>query len=151
MRFPMRIDPIWRPLLLVGAATRENSFVEVADESVTFHFGLLFRRSVPRSDIVSAATRHWPLWFGVGWRSNLRGVIGLIGSYEGVVEVKLGKRTRAWAVFPCDRIAVSLEDPNGFLAALEGEPAAGAEPSEAGAAQSAPRPRRPRTRKAPSA
>ena len=47
-------------------------------------------------------------------------MVGLIGSYQGVVEVKLRTRTRAWAVFPCDRIAVSLEDPDGFIAAIGG-------------------------------
>ena len=128
MRFPIHIDPWWRPLLLAGGATPGNSYVELTDGDVLFRFGLLLRRQVPRSDIESAQIRAWPLWYGVGWRSNLRGVIGLIGSYRDVVEVKLKTRTRAWAVFPCDRIAVSLEDPNGFLAALgDGVGSSGAE------------------------
>jgi len=118
MRFPIRVDPIWRPVLLAGGATRGRSYVEVREKDVAFRFGLWFQRSVPRSEIVGVTQRRWPVWLGVGWRSNLRGVIGLIGSYEGVVEVKLRNRTRAWGVFPCDRIAVSLEDPEGFIAAL---------------------------------
>lgn len=118
MRFAIRIDPVWRAFLLAGGATRRNSFVELTDTEITFRFGALFRRTFPRADIDGAAGRRWPLWYGVGWRSNLRGVIGLIGSYRDVVEVKLKARTRAWGVFPCDRIAVSLEDPNGFLSAL---------------------------------
>ena len=128
MRFAIRIDPVWRAFLLAGGATRRNSFVELTDTEITFRLGALFRRTFPRADIEGAAGRRWPLWYGVGWRSNLRGVIGLIGSYRDVVEVKLRTRTRAWAVFPCDRIAVSLEDPQGFLAALgDGVGSSGAE------------------------
>jgi len=122
MRFPIRVDPWWRPLLLAGGATRDSSYVEVTDDGVSFRFGFFFRRAVKRDEIAGAALRHWPIWMGVGWRSNLRGVIGLIGSYGGVVEVRLQSRSRAWGVFPCDRIAVSLEDPEGFIAALEQAP-----------------------------
>jgi len=123
MRFPIRIDPWWRPLLLAGGATRDRSYVEVTDDRVSFRFGFFFRRAVDRGEVEGASLRHWPLWMGIGWRSNLRGVIGLIGSYAGVVEVRLQSRSRAWGVFPCDRIAVSLEDPEGFIAALGQAPA----------------------------
>lgn len=152
MRFPIRIDPIWRPFVLAGGAISDNSYVDVAEESVTFHFGLLFTRTIPRSEITSVESRHWPLIAGIGWRSTLRGVIGLIGSFDGVVEVRLAKRSRAWFVFPMDRICVSLEDPNGFMAALHTPP----EPEEQPPPQPAPkrarapssRPRRPRASQA---
>ena len=111
MRFPIRMDPVWRPALLAGGATPGRSYVDVSADEVLFRFGFWFRQSIPRSEIVSVTVRSWPVWYGVGWRSNLRGVIGLIGSYQGVVEVKLRNRTRAWGVFPCDRIAVSVADP----------------------------------------
>lgn len=120
MRFPIRIDSIWRAPVLIGGATHGNSYVDVTDDGVSFNYGLLFRRTVPRSEIVDAYTREWPWWYGIGWRSDLRGVVGLVGSYRNVVEVKLAKRSRAWAVFPCDRIAVSVEDPAGFIAAVTG-------------------------------
>jgi hypothetical protein len=152
-RFPIHIDARWRPFLLVGGATHANSYVQVDDENVTFRFGRLFSRKLPRSEIESARSIRWPIWMGIGWRSNLRGVIGLIGSYHGVVEVRLRTRGRAWRVFPCDRIAVSLEDPEGFMAALERreEPATPREAQPAPARKKAasaartPRPRRPRT------
>ncbi len=153
MRFRMRIDPIWRPLLLLGGAIRDNSCVEVGEDSVTFQFGLLFSRTIPRNEIVGVESRHWPLIAGIGWRSTLRGVIGLIGSYDGVVEVRLARRTRAWFIFPMDRICVSLEDPNGFMAALhtppepeEQTPEAAPRPKQARRPSS--RPRRPRASQA---
>jgi hypothetical protein len=120
MRFPIRIDGIWRAPMLVGGATKQTSYVDVGEEEVTVRFGYLFNRTIPKSEILGAAPRRWPLWYGLGWRSNLRGVIGLVGSYENVVEMKLATRGRAWGVFPCDRIAVSLEDPEGFIAAVTG-------------------------------
>jgi hypothetical protein len=119
MRFQIRVDPVWRPFVFVGGATRANSYVEVTDEGIHFRFGLPFNRTVPFEEVRDVFARSWPLWYGIGWRSNLRGVIGLVGSYTGVVEVRLNKRSRVWAVLPCDRIGVSLEDPEGFMAAVE--------------------------------
>jgi hypothetical protein len=117
-RFNIKMDPLWRPFLLLGGATRSNSFVEVGPESVAFNFGVGFHYRIPRDEIKAVFERSWPLWYGIGWRSNFRGVIGLVGSYEDVVEVRLNNRKRAWAVFPMDRIGVSLEDPKGFIAAF---------------------------------
>jgi hypothetical protein len=151
MRFAIRIDPVWRPLLLLGGATPENSYVEVTDERVTFAFGLLFLRTFPRSEVAGVESRHWPLLMGVGWRSDLRGTIGLIGSYEGVVEVRLAHRSRVWWVFPCDRICVSLEDPNGFMGALSQRPAPegpAAMPTEGRQRPTGRRTRRPRPQQA---
>jgi hypothetical protein len=117
-RFMMRLDPAWRPLFWPFGAAQPSSFVEVEEAKVRFKFGYLFDRSVQREEIESAYRRDWPWWMGIGWRSNLRGVIGLIGSTRGVVEVQLRGKTRSWGVFPCDRIAVSVQDPDGFIAAL---------------------------------
>lgn len=120
MRFQMKIDPVWRPFVLVGGATKENSYVEVTDDEVSFNYGMLFRRTVPRSEIKDSRPRDWPWWMGIGWRSNLRDLVGLVGSYDGVVEVELEEPFRAWRLLPTKRIAVSLEDPEGFLSALNG-------------------------------
>lgn len=120
MRFAMKIDTIWRGPVLIGGATKQNSYVEVTDGEVSFRYGALFNRTVPKSEVVEAYRRDWPWWHGIGWRSDLRGGIGLVGSYDNVVEVKLAKRSQAWGVFPCDRIAVSLEDPQAFIEALNG-------------------------------
>lgn len=147
-RFMMRLDPAWRPLLWVLGGAEPASFVEIDADSVRFKFGYAFDRTVPRSDIEAAALRDWPWWMGIGWRSNLRGLIGLIGSPRGVVEVQLRTSTRTWGVFPCDRIAVSLQDPEGFVEALSTAPVANAGPPPARAAKPAARPRA--TRKAPS-
>jgi hypothetical protein len=60
------------------------------------------------------------LLYGIGWRSNLIGLIGLIGSHQNVVEVRLKRRRWIWMLLPlsCNRLAVSLEDPEALLEAL---------------------------------
>ena len=116
--YRIRLDAVWRPLLLIFGGIQSNSFVDVTDEVVHFHFGFLFDRTVPRSDVESVSARSWPLWMGIGWRTNLRGMVALIGSYENVVEVKTRSKHRLWGVLRWDRIAVSLENPEGFVAEL---------------------------------
>ena len=125
-RFQIRIDPWWQPLLLVGGATRENSYIELDGDIVTARLGLVFRREIPRSHIEDAAAIAWPWYMGVGWRSNLRDQVGLIGSYQGVVELHLSEPFRVMGLLSCTRLAVSVEEPEAFLAALGARAAAAA-------------------------
>jgi hypothetical protein len=113
------MDPWWRPLLLVGGATRENAYVDMDDDSLTLCLGLLFGQTIMRAQIESAAKRSWPLWMGIGWRSYLGRLFGLTGSTNGVVEIRLTTPLRVWRVLNCTCIAVSLEQPDEFLAALD--------------------------------
>ena len=118
-RFQMRIDKLWAPGLLAGGATRSNSYVEVTPEAVTFQFGYIFNHTESRDDIRDVKARSWPWWMGIGWRSNLRGLFGLVGSYRNVVEVSFADASKAWGMLPMDRIAISVEDPEGFMKALK--------------------------------
>jgi hypothetical protein len=120
MRFPIRRDPWWAPLLLLFGATPGRSYVELAEDRLVARFGWLFHYSFPLTDIEGARPRSWLLLYGIGWRSNLFGVIGLIGSRGNVVEVRLRQRRWVWMLLPlpCNRLAVSLEDPQAFLEAL---------------------------------
>jgi hypothetical protein len=66
----------------------------------------------------------WPWYYGLGWRANLTGLIGVVASFEGVVEVRLNERRRVGGILPfiklpCDRLAVSLEQPEAFMKELE--------------------------------
>jgi hypothetical protein len=123
-RYYMKVDPMWRPLTLIGGATRENSYVEFDDHDVTFCFGMLFGHTVPRSNIASVKRREWPVWAGVGWRADLFNMVGLIGSYQNVVEIELKEPILYWRVGHCKRLAISLEQPDEFVAALSVQHAA---------------------------
>jgi hypothetical protein len=114
----MNLDSMWRTLIGAFGGTQDASYVELSDDSVRFKFGPLFDRTFLRADIASAEKRAMQWWDGWGWRSNLTGRIGLLGSHNGVVLLKLRKRSRAWGVFPCSSIAVSLQEPDAFIAAL---------------------------------
>jgi hypothetical protein len=120
MRFPIRQSPWWGPLLLLFGATPGRSYVELDDDELVARFGWLFHHSFLLADIEGAGARSWPLLYGIGWRSNLFGVIGLIGSYRNVVEVCFKRRRWMWMLLPlsCNRLAVSLEDPEALLEAL---------------------------------
>lgn len=123
MRYPMRVEAIWRPLLLAGGATRENSHVETSETEVRFRFGVLTDETVPRSEIAGAERMQWSWLGGVGWRLAWRGV-GLIGSRRDVVRVRLKSRRRVRILLPTlftvEWIAVSVREPEALIADLTG-------------------------------
>ncbi len=123
-RFPIRRDAAWRPLLALFGATKRNSYVEVSGGEVALRFGPLFRETLALGDVIDVRHRSWMLINGIGWRTNFLGTVGLIGSTKGVVEIRRrGKGRTPFLVplrwLPADRIDVSLEDPSGFIEAVE--------------------------------
>ena len=120
MRFPILRSPWWAPLLLLFGATPGRSYVELAGDRLVARFGWLFHHTFLLTDIEGARRRSWPWLYGIGWRSNFIGLIGLIGSRGNVVEMRFKRRQRMWLLLPVsiNRLAVSLEDPGAFLEAL---------------------------------
>src|SRR3712207_1765470 len=121
MRYRMRLDLAWRPLLALFGGTSEDSFAEIRDDAVRFRFGWAFDETVPLTEVADARPTTWPLWAGIGWRITMRGRIGLIGSRRGVVDVRLRSARRVRLViipWRCRGIAVSLIDGEGFVTAL---------------------------------
>jgi hypothetical protein len=121
MRYPMRIDPVWLPMLALFGGTPGRSYVELTDGTVRFRFGWLFDYRVPRREIAGASRTTWSLLGGIGWRLALGGRVGLIGSLANVVEVRLDPPRWIRVVFVpwrCRRICVSVVDPDALLAAL---------------------------------
>jgi hypothetical protein len=120
-RYPMRLDPVWRVVLALFVGTPANSYVEIGEHAVRFRFGWPFDQSVPLDQIAGVGRTTWPFLGGIGWRLATRGRIGLIGSLRGVVEVQLRSALRVRLLgipWRCRAIVVSLEDPDGFVAAL---------------------------------
>ena len=121
VRYPIRRDAVWRPLLAVFGGISGNAFVEVDDERVRFRFGWLFDETAPRREIVAARRVRWSVLRGIGWRIGPLDSAGLIGSRTGVVEVEFRapRRVRLAAVpWRVRRIAVSVQDPDALVAAL---------------------------------
>lgn len=120
MRFPILISPLWRPFLLPFGGTPERSYVELEDGTLHVRFGWLFDQRFPLSDVEGASPSHWPVWAGIGWRTNFRGTVGLIGTYVNIVEVRFKQPIRARLLLPlrCERLYLSLEQPGDFAGAL---------------------------------
>ena len=78
-----------------------------------------FSLDVPRSSVVTAGVRSWTQ--KAGWRLQ-RKHVALIGSRQGVVEIRLSPPVphRTLGIFPVkwDRVVVSMQDPDAFLADL---------------------------------
>ncbi len=122
----MRLSPAWRPLFLLFGARQSNSFAELGDGVLRLRFGLLFDERFPTADVIGVVQRPWPWWRGIGWRTDFRGHVSLIGGYGRVSEVRLRNKRRVSGLLPlsgrwlsCDRISISLQDPAAFQVALQ--------------------------------
>jgi hypothetical protein len=120
MRYSMRLDTWWRPLLLVMGVTPERAYVEVDDAHVTVRFGR-FHYSVPRAEIVEArrVRGHW--LYGIGVHTNFVSELIVNGSLAGLVMLQAREPQRAAVLgmpIRYNRLYLSLEDPSGFLGAL---------------------------------
>jgi hypothetical protein len=113
---------LWRPLLLLFGGTRGRSYLEIGSEALTARFGWAFHYRFPLGDIEAATLIGRPPWYlySIGWRSDLRGGIGLIGAYKNLVEIRFRRRRWVWMLLPlpCKRLVASLEEPQAFLDAL---------------------------------
>jgi hypothetical protein len=119
MRHPIKRGA-WAWLLAALGGTAETSYAEVLPEAVVVRFGLSQHR-IARSDIAAARRGRWPLIGGIGWRVG-PGVLGLIGSLDGIVELELARPyIHHLVLIPLRfrRLVVSLEDPEAFLADLD--------------------------------
>ena len=143
MRFPILMSPMWRPLLLPFGGTPERSYAAIEDGELHVRFGWLFDQRFPLSAVEGASPSHWSVWAGIGWRTNFRGTVGLIGTYVNTVEVRFREPQRVRMLLPltCRRLYISLEEPREFIDALRGAAAPKA-PRDPVAAGTNSRPRR---------
>jgi len=119
-RFAMRLDPVWRPVLLVGGATQSNSYLEISGDALAVRFGFFYQNTLSLKDIESVEESDWAWWRGIGWRIGFGERFGLTGSYDGIVDIRLKESLRVWGFANHTCITVSLEDPKTFVAALSG-------------------------------
>ena len=120
-RFYMQLSPFWTPLLALFGARPSRSFAEIDGNTIRLKFGF-FDHTFPCNDVESVEERKWPLPYGLGWRIAGAGRIGLIGSYKNVVEIKFRTEHRVSMLvlrLHCDRLAISLKEPQQFIAHLD--------------------------------
>jgi len=118
--FQIRRDPPFRPLLWLFGATQGRSRVELRGDALHTCFGW-HQIEIPLDHVRAASRSQWAWYAGIGWRSNVRSILGLVGSYRGIVRLAIDPpvRVRLLAIpFGLRDLYVSLEDPDGFLEAL---------------------------------
>ena len=117
--FPIAISPLWRPLLLPLGVSAKRSYAEISEGELHVCFGP-FDYYFPLDAVEDATLARWPLWAGVGARTNFRGVVGLIGTYVNVVEIRFKEpqQIRMLLRVPCSRLFLSLGEPHSFINAV---------------------------------
>ena len=125
-RFQIQITQLSQALMIPFGVTRRQAYAQLQDGVLHVRFGPMFNERIRLDNIETAEVSHWPRWAGVGLRTNLRGSIGLVGSYGNTVKLTL-KEPQPIHMFvlpaKCERLYLSLEDPEGFLEAI-GKPGA---------------------------
>ena len=119
-RFALAISPVWRPALFALGVTPKRSFAEIAGEDLHVCFGRL-EYYFPLEAIDDVTPSHWPLWAGVGARTNFRGAVGLVGTFVNVVRVTFAKpqQMRLLVRTNCKELFLSVEEPQAFIAAVK--------------------------------
>lgn len=119
-RFEIKRTGWMKPLLALFGATASRSYVEVDQTRLFARFGY-YRIHIPLDQITSVERSSWAWYRGLGWRSNLRSMIALVGSTDGVVHIRLSRPLRTGMLLIPVRLTdfyVSAENPDGLIAAL---------------------------------
>lgn len=119
-RFSIRYSGLNATLFPALGLPRSGSYLDLDNDSVRVRLGWGFSAHIPRRTITAAGRA--PDINGItagahGWRG--RWLVN--GSRRGIVRLDVDPPTRAWTLgipIRLRQLAVSLEDPDGFLAAL---------------------------------
>jgi len=130
-RFPIKCSRLNAVILGVFGLTRSRSCVDVDEETLRVRMSWAFQADIPRRLIVRVA-RGPDVRFTAGAHITRRGWL-VNGAGTGIVAVDLTAPVRGRSVIPISfrRVSISLEDPDGFIAAVSPTP------NPAGAASSA--------------
>jgi hypothetical protein len=127
-RFALKRDVWVRPLLALFTGTASRAWAEPGAEGLTVRFGR-YTTTIPYDALRAVQRARWPWYAGLGWRTNFRSVLALVGSYQGVVEITLDppQRTRLFGIpFGLRELYLSLDEPELFLHAIETRAGTGA-------------------------
>jgi hypothetical protein len=122
-RFQVQYYRWSRVLFAIGGHGPRVTYVDVSAETVYVRAGWIFRMDIPRSSLRRAFRRSNPWWNMGGTQTNMLGCWAVSGSYRNIVALDLDPKARGrlFSLFPISacRLFLSLEDPDGFLAAIQ--------------------------------
>jgi hypothetical protein len=81
-----------------AALRAPTSFVAVAEERTRIRFAGFVDTVIANSDVVAARTAKWPIWGGIGIRTNFRGHVALTSAWGEAVELDLRNPVRIWVI-----------------------------------------------------
>jgi len=119
-RFPIRFTPVNRLVLTGLLIPPSRAYVDLDRETLRVRMGWAFSARIPRRLVRHAGPGKPPSirfttgvhWWGGRWLVN--------GAADGIIDIELSEPVRAYSIVPIRLkvLAVSLEHPEGFLAAL---------------------------------
>jgi hypothetical protein len=119
-RFPIRFTGLNRAMVVLGAIP-EHCRVEVDEGELRVRMSWFFSLDVPRANVQSATPDDGRVW---GWGAHgWRGTWLVNGSSSGLVRIELDPPGRGRVVGVGTEVRVlrvSVEDPDGLIAALGG-------------------------------
>ncbi len=117
-RFNIRINTLLKPLMaLVLGVTEKRAYVELGDDSLTARYGW-FSETIALSSILSVEKMAWPLYYGLGLRVAPGLTLGYVADLDCVVSLSLRDKLPAICGLGFSKLAMSLEEPDAFMAAL---------------------------------
>jgi hypothetical protein len=133
-RFPILITELSQLFMVPFGVTRRHAFAQVRDGELRVQFGPMFDERISVANIKEAVVTRWPRWAGVGPRTNFRGAVGLVGSYQNVVRLTFKKPIDVHLYLlpvSCSTLYVSFEHADRFLEAIGKAPKVHAEAKQA--------------------
>jgi hypothetical protein len=117
-RFPIRIGPRSRAILLLFGVRGGNSYVDLTPDEVDARFGF-YRFRVPLENIAQWRIEGPWLWItAIGVRRGIRdGALSFDGNHKGGVRLEF-KVPVKWGFLHPPRLYVTVADLEGFAAAL---------------------------------
>ncbi|RYE82421.1 MAG: hypothetical protein EOO75_20725 [Myxococcales bacterium] len=121
MRYPLKVTEnfLLEPVLYSFGVRGETSHATIADGELEVQMGTWLHERIPLTEITRLSPATWPWWGGMGIKLAQHGV-GLIGAFEGIVNVQLQapRKVRVVLDADCSQVWLSLDDPDGFLREL---------------------------------
>jgi hypothetical protein len=121
-KFDIHYSPRLKWLFVILGMGPKRSSVVLTDDALRVRMGAWFTLEIPRSSIVAGA-RYRNVWWAIGVHTDFHKTWLVNGASSGIVilHVSPEARGRSAFVFPAHvvRLGLGLEDPDGFLAALD--------------------------------
>jgi hypothetical protein len=118
VRFPLRRGVPGR--IFLAPLCPRQPYVELTGDSVRVRMGALGGADLPLEKISRVGRMSWPWWGGLGVRLGGKGLVAYVAQSGPTAVIDLSEPTKVWMPLPWTsrRVAIAVEDLEGFLASL---------------------------------